>query len=340
MSVEHSLPGERFIWNVEERTLSIDDAIRRAGKALGIGAASTTRLIEGRRRLAHPLRSMRRRRMARELAGGPYSGLISRQTGFARLPPEFPGLGAAVSASRKVLAAWEASAPDMRKWVRYEKNGRPNPIVDILTEEDLRAYPELLEFGLSRPIVEAVATHMGQVPRLLQVGVRVTPARPPTAGDGAPTGSRAFHLDGGPAGVNRVKCFVNLDDVNHDNGPFTFVSMAATWRIAAEMRDRWWEEPGPTDDDVLPRCAPGDISELTGPAGTAVLINSGRCLHFGNRALSGRRAIFQLDYTAMPDARPRFNTLARPGPALSDLSRFVRPGDDTLRRLLLDQRGW
>lgn len=333
-------PHERFIWNVEERFLSVDDLIRRVGRAVGAAPDRTAQVIEKRRLLSHPLRRQRRRRLALTLADSPFANLISPTLGFGRLGRDFPGLPAAVAAGQTVLAAWEQSKPDLSKWVRYDSRGRANPLIDILTESDLRDFPALLNLGLSREMVGAVATHMGQVPRLLQVGVRVTLAQTGPDASLPPEGSRAFHLDGGPAGVNRVKCFVNLDEVGHDNGPFTFLSMESTWRIAADLGARWWKEPGPSDQEVLARARPDELFELTGPAGTAILINSGRCLHFGGRARVGRRAILQLDYTAMPDGRPRFNTLARPGSGVSDLSRFKRPGDDPVRRLLLDQRGW
>ena len=90
-------------------------------------------------------------------------------------------------------------------------------------------------------------------------------------------GSQLYHLDF--ADEKQLKLFVYADLVTPDNGPFTFTPIAATEKaIATYGYDR-----GRLSIDEVRQAvgADGEI-QVTGPAGTALLCDTSRCLHYGS----------------------------------------------------------
>ena len=96
-----------------------------------------------------------------------------------------------------------------------------------MKHEDLRSEPALLEFALSREMIEIVTGYLGTVPRLAGVDLMYSAA---TVTD--PHGSQLWHLD--KPEVNYVQCFVCLNDLSEENGPFTFLPAQSSKRVCRE----------------------------------------------------------------------------------------------------------
>lgn len=316
---------------------AVDRLIQQAGRWARLPTRSVRRLIRLRRIASGSAQWRKRRALGRTLAAGEYGAFLSKETGFTRADSTFPGLAAAISVGRSILAAWEAAGHDPARWHFPDNEGRRDPNFNILTAADLASQPALLDFALSRPMAEALAGYLGQVPRLVQVDIRMTPPHP-TGGPEVPDDNRAFHVDDRDDDCSKVRCIILLDEVGPETGPFTFVPRAATERVKRALGRRWWGSTRFADREVLPHLGPGDLNQLTGPAGTAILIDTGRCLHFGNRTTAGRRVIIMLQYKVAPEggiprARP---AVLRPG--RYDLSQFAAATDPDYRRLLLEPR--
>lgn len=319
------------------KVAAVDRLLYTAGLRLGLPTRSLRRAVRFRRVLANADSWRARRSAAQALANGPFADFIAKETGFSIAPPVFPGLAEAVAAGRSVLAAWEASDPDLANWDKPDNNGKRDPNFNILTAEQLHSYPALLDFALSRPVAELLGGYLGQIPRLVQLDVRIT--LPNDSNGGAVhDDNRAFHVDDRDDNCSKVRCIVLLDEVRSDTGPFTFVARAATRRVRQALGRRWW---GPTrfgDPEVLPHLRPGELRQLTGPAGTAIFIDTGRCLHFGNRTTAGRRAIIMLQYKLAPEGGLGPSRPKPPRPNRYDLSQFRRHSDAVHRRLMLEPR--
>lgn len=201
-------------------------------------------------------------------------------------------------------------------------------LVELLADDDLLRYPQLVDFCLSPFVVEAVSRYLGTLPVLRRVGLLLSlPA--PTDAD-----SRLFHLD--PEDTRQVKVFINVGDVQKSQGPFTFLPADRSATVLEDIRqgDRQAGKPGLryrrwTDEEVLARCKPEDFIQLAGPAGTGVFVDTSRCLHFGSRLEPGTyRLVFMAQYLRYHFAFP------------TDANRVeaARTGRDPLRSRMLVHR--
>ena len=201
---------------------------------------------------------------------------------------------------------------------------------EILSDEDLRRHPEFVRFCLSPPVVQAVSRYLGTLPVLRRVGLLLSSPADANAD------SRLYHLD--PEDFRQVKVFVNIFDVTAENGPLTWLPghvsdavLKGVWqrqKHTGERRDqfrRW------SDDEVAEHSSPGDLVQLTGPAGSGAFVDASRCLHFGSRIKPGAmRLVFCAQFLryhfAYPTDRNRFD-----GPWTAE--------DPLAARLLVPRRG-
>ena len=98
-----------------------------------------------------------------------------------------------------------------------------------------------------------------------------------------------WHLDIDFA--KQIKMFFMCHPTIHSNGPFTFISAQDSTTVLEETG----YVPGKSlDDRHLQGYSP---IELIGDAGSLVLIDSSRCLHFGSRCASGTRTALVVQFT-------------------------------------------
>jgi hypothetical protein len=205
---------------------------------------------------------------------------------------------------------------------------------DILQIEDLETYPSFLNFVLSSDVLAAVAAYLGCIPVLsttLPRGVRFVESS--AAYDGGPLGSyresQLFHID--YYSKPNVYVIVLLRDVTAASGPFSFLPISTSRRVAAACR--YWSRGVPyrlSDEQVYAVAPRSELRELTYPRGTVLFIDPSQCLHFGSRDAVVPRYMMMYG----------LNTACR-----TDLSEFwyektrfpIREGDSRLRRMVLDK---
>lgn len=240
----------------------------------------------------HPWEYWLRRRQARRLARIAAPVPIDRTAGFSRFAiTDFEGLPGVIRLAKHI---YEERRPELGV-VRANARKREY-LEEILSDEDLRRYPEFVQFCLSVPVVNAVSRYLGTVPVLRRVGLLLSSP----ANDNA--GSRLYHLD--PEDFRQVKLFVNVFGVTPDHGPLTWLPgpvsrtvLKHVWgREKAERahRDQFrrWD-----DDELTPLAAASDRVELLGPSGTGAFVDTSRCLHFGSRIKPGAmRLVFYAQY--------------------------------------------
>jgi hypothetical protein len=246
---------------------------------------SSLRLIETRRVVADPLGYLQSRRKAREVVdGSSWATFIPREAGYKLFGPDaFPELPRVVQACLAVYRKHKAE-------LTADKAVNKRYFYNILTVDDLREHPVLLDFPLSRSVTQAATGYLGQVPRLHSLGVFFSEINDTT------DGSQLFHVDGDA--LAQIKCFVNAWEVGPGSGPLTFVPKR---NVSNAMRNSGLLKT--ISDADVSRTVPGDAYvAVTGPAGSGVFVDTSRCLHQGSRSRERPRLVFQFQYVTRPDA--------------------------------------
>jgi hypothetical protein len=189
----------------------------------------------------------------------------------------------------------------------------------VLTNTDLAQNPALVDFALSDGLLSLVTNYLGTIPHLNRVDLLYSVAH---GGEDA-ISSQIYHLD--PEGRRQAKLFLNLRDVGPDEGPFTFIPASETARIVTAVKQRREADA----DLAMARYLDSELEAVNGltgaipamgPAGSGVLVDTSRCLHFGSRVKAGTyRLCLYIQYCS---SREHGN--------LFDAARYA---DDPVRRL-------
>ena len=86
-----------------------------------------------------------------------------------------------------------------------------------------------------------------------------------------------------------MKLFVNIYEVDDRHGPFTLLPADVSARVMRGLHPRttFASFRRYTDVEVLEFSHPSDFVTVSGAAGSAMLVDTSRCLHFGSRVRSG-----------------------------------------------------
>lgn len=148
---------------------------------------------------------------------------------------------------------------------------------EVLSEADLRSFPAFLATALDEGVLASVMQAMGMVPHLESVDVLASTHTATTL-----TASQLWHYDVNDERI--VKLFVYLEDCGPRNGPFTFIPADRSQQVAGAVGHY-------VDDELISAHVPRTQWHVVeGAAGTAFLIDTGRCYHFGSRCEATRYA--------------------------------------------------
>ena len=273
-------------------------------KRLGIARVPAIRIARLLNVAARPADHLRRRRLA-EAASSAIT--IPADHGFAFvLPHQVPELPAAVAEAAGVFAGSGEAG------LKRNDGGtsRKDFLLNASEGAAMSRHSAIMRLAVSRPVLDSVTRYLREVPIVSNISLLVS------VPNQSQVGSQLYHLDF--ADEKQVKFFIYVDAVDQDSGPFTFVPAKLSERIAAQFRyDR-----GRLDlEDVKRAAGLGGEIAVTGPAGTAVLIDTSRCLHYGSNRNKSVRVALMIQYTshAVPEQPP-----------------VAWPVEDLARRLQLD----
>ncbi len=172
------------------------------------------------------------------------------------------------------------------------------------------ACPDIMRLATSRLLIDAVTEYLGEVPIIGNASILVSTP------NGSEIGSQLYHLDF--ADEKQVKLFVYADAVSADNGPFTFTPVPVTKMLLKQFN---YDRGRLALEDVRKAAGEGGEIQLLGPAGTALLCDTSRCLHYGSNRNKTVRLVILIQYVAhaVPEQPP-----------------VVWPVDDLADRLQLD----
>ncbi len=207
------------------------------------------------------------------------------EDGYAILPPDrLPGTSQIVDQCRRLFERKQAELTP----IPAKSKGKKSFLRNVLDDEDLRANPALVDFALSDGLLSIVTSYLGVVPILNRVDLVYSIAR--ATPDAEHISSQLFHQD--HEGLRQAKVFLNIFDVGEEHGPFTLIPASRTEQvlraIRRQRREAGIEQHGHYRDDEV--AAHGGLAEQVrsiGPAGTAAIVDTSRCLHAGSRVQQG-----------------------------------------------------
>ena len=223
-----------------------------------------------------------RRRLVATLPPAPVS--IPEAAGVLDLTAVVPHrIGPAVSEAIELLEASDIAG------LREREPGRH--LYTIPLAERIGAGSAILRLALAPEVLRIVSDYIGTLPVIENVMLLFSPNEQNLDGT-----SQFHHLDG--QDVRTVQLFVTLEDVTEDNGPLTAVSAGVSESIARAVSYRKNEITKRIPDEVVAEHAgaPSDLHVLTGPRGSAWLVDTDRCFHYGSRAGTRPRRILVLQY--------------------------------------------
>ncbi len=208
-----------------------------------------------------------RKRLAENFASAPGPTVSTlRDCGYCRLEnTELPG----VEELYQIASAKADVAP-------LKQRGGKAFFSQLLTVEDYSPASVFLQLALNEKLLGTVSAYLGVAPFLEYV--ELLHSQPVETF----SSSQLWHKDRTDRSL--VKLFVYCRDVSGENGPFSFLDARDSTRVPKYL-------PHYLSDAKISSYVPlKNMVQITGVAGTAFLIDTVRCYHFGSRCTRPRLA--------------------------------------------------
>ena len=242
--------------------------------------------------VAAPRETRERSRLAKAFATNVLHAEMSRPRGCLLMPPNhFADMPEVIATCRQVFAdkggrvGDDSSNPTADSHLGGRRM-KGDYLRNLLSNDDLRRYPRLVDFALSDAAMGMAASYLGTIPYLNRVDLLYSIARE----SDDKVSSQLFHVD--PEGLTQVKFFINVFDVGDGEGPFTFIPADDTARISRNVNVLRQRQGKPhqgryLDEEIKAVGANDAIVRVTGSAGSGVAVDTSRCLHMGSRVRPG-----------------------------------------------------
>jgi len=164
---------------------------------------------------------------------------------------------------------------------------------NLLNSDDLFEHREFLQLALHDDIIAAISQYFDQVPRLYNLYMWWTPPNQTMER------SQLYHYDHRDS--RQAKVFINIFDVTPETGPLHFLSVADSLSVDNKVgysQDRY------DDQTVYSACPRSKVQQAVGPAGTAYIVDTARCLHFGSRGNEVQRLILMASFARANSVKP------------------------------------
>jgi hypothetical protein len=164
---------------------------------------------------------------------------------------------------------------------------------NLFKPDDLLAYPEFVKLALHDDIIAGIAKYFDQVPRLYNLYMWWTPPNQTLKG------SQLYHYDHRDS--RQAKVFINISNVTPEAGPLHFLSARDSLAVDAKVgysQDRY------TDEQVYSAVSKPMEKQALGPSGSAYLVDTARCLHFGSRGNQVQRLVLMASFARANSVGP------------------------------------
>ena len=279
---------------------------------------AATSIVRGMAILLSPLQ-LKKRMVGPQAARGALALKVSDDAGYRLFEPnELPGTAELVAECRKLFDEYKSSGKLARRMGEVAK-----PFLVQVTDSaiELMNRKPIREFLLSDAVINTAIGYMGRVPILSEVQLLWSPVNETSVK------SQQYHFD--TEDYRQLKIFVNIEDVTNESGPLTLVSSRQSEQIKALTGYGGGRRTRLTDELVEANLGRGEQVSVTGPAGSGIVCDTSRCLHFGSRGNKRERLVLLIQFMDFfaPKVEPVDWSMAKPNPA---------PAADDLRRLVLN----
>ncbi len=251
-------------------------------KRLHLPRAVVHPLLSAAKRAANPAQVRLRRDLAREAAGsGSALSGVPERDGYRLLASgEVPGIDAVLSRCAEIYHGARRDAEDED----HRFNPRKRFLLSLLSGPEFCAYPDLIRFMVSRPVLDVATAYLGAVPVLAGAALWWTPPNETAER------SQLFHLDG--EDERQLKLLINVFETRPEHGPFTLIPAehSAPLCNAAAMRRRI------PDEEVDARCGLANRVSFEGGPGSGGFVDTSRCLHYGSRLTRQDRLVLMVQF--------------------------------------------
>lgn len=255
-------------------------------KRMGLPLRYGDRIVAAAKIAVSPLAYLHRRAWARRVASsvGDYIKIPENEGHVFLKPGELPHAESIISTCQTIYRdVKESGAPlDFSANNLFATDLKTRTTYPV----DLGAVDGLLECALSDEMIAMVSEYLGEVPILASAQLYIS--RP---GMTKRIGNSLFHRDRGDS--RQVKIFVAINEIDGEAGPFTFIPPGPSAVIEKTLRP---EAKRLSDEDVFAVVPKSEQLEFTGPPGSAVILDTSRCFHFGSRCKSKDRVVLLLQY--------------------------------------------
>ena len=277
---------------------------------------AATSIVRGMAILLSPLQ-LKKRMVGPQVARGALALKVSDDAGYRLFEPnELPGTAELVAECRKLFDEYKSSDKLARRMSEVAK-----PFLVQVTDSaiELMNRKPIREFLLSDAVINTAIGYMGRVPILSEVQLLWSPVNETSVK------SQQYHFD--TEDYRQLKIFVNIEDVTNESGPLTLVSSRQSEQIKALTGYGGGRRTRLTDELVEANLGKGEQVSVTGLAGSGIVCDTSRCLHFGSRGNKRERLVLLIQFMDFfaPKVEPVDWSMAEPNlaPAADDVRRQV-----------------
>ena len=212
---------------------------------------------------------------------------IDERTGWAKFHiRNYPRLKDKCENLQRLAAQWLDEAESRRSSKEF--------VINLILPSDLKKHPDIVEFALDDEFLLPASIYLGQVPRLSELQVLWSPKNETI------TGSQRFHYD--HRDTRQVKVFLNMNDIYEENGPFCFLPANECSRFNSKIG---YNQSRNDDDVVYSVCNNESLVNNIGDAGSGLMVDTARCLHYGSRQNKKDRLLLMIGYVLPNCVDPR-----------------------------------
>lgn len=210
---------------------------------------------------------------------------VPEQEGHVRFRAlDLPGPGASIPSLLELAEGWKSDS------ARVKPDEMPR---NLLKSEDLFEHREIIDLALHDDVLAGVSEYMGQVPRLYNLFLWWSPPNQ------SAKGSQLFHYDHRDS--RQAKVFINLTDVTEESGPLHFLTPTDSRKVDAKVG---YSQSRYTDEEVYSAVPRDNVLAAVGEAGSAYVVDTARCLHYGSRGNSRDRFILMASFARINSVNP------------------------------------
>ena len=258
-------------------------------KSVAIGYANKiirSGLREGRKLLRSPLERRANGLSNKAIRRG--EGLIpnAEEAGYARFDAN------ALAESSDTIATLNGLSESWKMDPSRREKKKQFPI-NLLRSNDLFENRAFIDLAIHDEILAAITLYMGQVPRLYNLNLWWSPPNQTVQG------SQLYHYDHRDS--RQAKVFINLNNVTKNSGPLNFIPAQECLKVDAKIG---YSQSRYTDDDVYSVVPRSSVIATIGAPGSAFIVDTARCLHYGSRGNKYDRFVLMASYARVNSVNP------------------------------------